>query len=1652
MSRTVLWLLASLGLACFTAVTDATPLKVMSAPNLLRVGTVENIFVECQDCAGKPAMNVEITAWNYPTKNLKLNGTSVILDAANKYQALGEFVIPPGSFEKNPKVKQYVYLKAAFPGFTLEKVVLVSFQSGYMFIQTDKTLYTPESMVSFRIFALTPGMKPIGRDDASGNAASITVEIVTPEGIVIPQDPVSLKDGMHSGTYRLGEIVSIGQWKIRSKFQSNPQESYSAEFEVKKYVLPSYEVKLTPEIAFFYFDSDSFQVSIKANYLFGKAVNGMAYVVFGVMEGEIRKVFPSSLQRIPINDGAGEAFLRKQHIIQTFPNKETLVGKSLFVTAMVHTESGSEMVEGEIRNIQIVKSPYVLNFDKTPKYFKPGMSFDVTVTVTNPDGSPAEGVPVVLSSGPNIHGTTRANGRTTLTVNTRSSDKTLTVTAKTNDERLPNARQTEVSMVARPHETKSNSYIHINILSTDVTLGTDLKVHLNLNSNTRQFEITYLILSRGQLVDFGRQLSDGQVTVVMIIPVTKKMLPSFRIIVYYHPTPSEVVSDSIWVDVDDSCMGTLKLEPKFPVVSYEPRRTFNLKVTGDPGATVGLVAVDKGVYVLNKKHLLTQKKVWEIVEKADTGCTPGGGRNSMGVFFDAGLLFQTDTAEGTAYRQEVKCSAHARKKRASTLFDVRTTLVSTYSNSLQRECCLDGMKNTPLSYDCATRKRYITDGKECEDAFLYCCEELAKQRSELKEDNLILARSEEDNSYMDSSEIISRTNFPESWQWVTFKIPQCGKRDCQTEMGIPLKDSITTWVFTGISLSQNTGICVGKPLDVVVYKEFFLDLKLPYSAVVGEQIELRAIIHNYIQDEVTVRIELIETPNVCSAASKRGKFTQEVRLGPSSTRAVMFVIIPMEKGSLRIEVKAAVKNSWHSDGVIKQLLVVPKGVLTKENKIVQINPKGGTQEETINTGISKIEMVPGTPSSTKIFVTGEDQVSPLLETVIGGSAMGKLIVLPTGCGEQNMYHMTKPVIATTYLDNTNQWESVGLGKRSDALSHIKTGFQNEMKYAKPDGSFAVWPNAKSSTWLTAYVVKVFAMASNLVAIPNSAICNAVQWLILNTQKPDGMFTEVKMVYHREYTGDVHGRDSDASLTAFCLIAMQESKRICEPIVNSLPNAVDKSVTYLEKRLPSLTNPYAVTITSYALANENRLNKETLYRFASSERDHWTSPLGHVFSLEATAYALLALVKGRFLEEARPVVRWLTNQQKVGGGYGSTQATIMVYQAVSEYWTVAQEPDYNLDVKLKIPGRANLESFRFTRDNRHTTRTSSNFAVDEHVKLIATGTGEATLTLLTQYYAPPKDTLSNCTRFNLSLDFSLDKVDDNEGDIYKLRADFFFKNPKEAAKMSILDIALPTGFIPINDDLNALSEGRARVLSGWEFNKDLTDKGSLILYKDEIANDRVEELSIRLRQTHKVGILQPGSVSLYEYYDATTKCVKFYHPQRKDGQLLKRCRDRICLCAEENCSMQRKGNIKNQERIAKACESTLTSTIDFVYNAVLDEAVYSESFDTYTMRIENVIKEGTHDKQAQGQLRRFLSFPHCRETLNLQVNKGYLIMGTAEDTLQDKKTNSYEYLLGEKTWIEFWPRGEDCQKDEYRPTCLGIEDLINKYESHGCIAK
>lgn len=51
------------------------------------------------------------------------------------------------------------------------------------------------------------------------------------------------------------------------------------------------------------------------------------------------------------------------------------------------------------------------------------------------------------------------------------------------------------------------------------------------------------------------------------------------------------------------------------------------------------------------------------------------------------------------------------------------------------------------------------------------------------------------------------------------------------------------------SVSTWAGICVADPYEVVVKQDFFIDLRLPYSVVRNEQVEIRAILYNYREAE-----------------------------------------------------------------------------------------------------------------------------------------------------------------------------------------------------------------------------------------------------------------------------------------------------------------------------------------------------------------------------------------------------------------------------------------------------------------------------------------------------------------------------------------------------------------------------------------------------------------------------------------------------------------------------------------------------------------------------------------------------------------------------------------------------------------------------------
>lgn len=118
---------------------------------------------------------------------------------------------------------------------------------------------------------------------------------------------------------------------------------------------------------------------------------------------------------------------------------------------------------------------------------------------------------------------------------------------------------------------------------------------------------------------------------------------------------------------------------------------------------------------------------------------------------------------------------------------------------------------------------------------------------------------------------------------------------------------------------QSVPDCIGVTHfeDWIICTPLFFFLCLPFALKWLTEIEF-----SFVKSALQVRLEFKEEASICSSAYKKRWFRNEFQVGSQTTRAVPFIIIPMKHGSFPIEVKAAVKDSYHSDGVRKMLLVV----------------------------------------------------------------------------------------------------------------------------------------------------------------------------------------------------------------------------------------------------------------------------------------------------------------------------------------------------------------------------------------------------------------------------------------------------------------------------------------------------------------------------------------------------------------------------------------------------------------------------------------------------------------------------------------------------------------------------------------------------------
>ncbi|XP_077987221.1 A.superbus venom factor 1-like [Glandiceps talaboti] len=1679
------------------------PTYFITSPNAFRIGVEETVSITVFSV--NAPVTVELSIQDYPDRQKTFSQVQGVFNRDEpgilKVEVNPDDLPDRASHEELLR-KQYVYLIAESKvgpfTFREEKRILISYKSGYVFIQTDKPIYTPEQEVKMRVIPLNHRMRP--------TLDKIRLEILNPQGIIVERrDELTSETGIIVEIFSLPLFPIFGHWSAVIRFGPEYALNSIVKFEVKEYVLPTYFIKIHPP-EYILPQQDKIEGLVEAKYVYGKPVTGSLYLRFGVYL-EDNSVSIVKIISTGIREGQGFFEFDSDDLGENW--FEVNEGQRLYISASI-TEDATGLMENTTDNSAVfAKSPYKFNFEDTVQYFKPALPYEIKIKTLFRNGKPATQVPIAIAAkgsngreeydllsaeGDPDNAVSNHKGEVSFRLDVPRNTRNVRITARTQVEDLTDEQNAEAIFSAEPYQTPSGSFLLVRVPVQQIFVDENLQAEA-LATATDITKLNYYVITRGKITFQSTVVREVGVFTTLSFQVTREMSPSSRLVVYYINNQNEVVADSVWLDIEDVCEESLSVSADSE--EHEPGRPASIYVDGQANSHVGLLAVDTAVYLLNDAYVLSAQKMFQRMDKFDLGCGPGGGRDSKQVFEAMGLMVATNANMNTDQRQALGCevAAVAEKRRRRDL----TAIVDDYGGKQRSVCELAQQKpEESENLACGFRRQHFeevereklsaetsfsTDHidelvREYGAVFLRCC----KHRFERISHGRIGGSDDEftdpDLIINDETQFQVRSDFPETWIFKDVQLDQNGRY----ELDVTVPSSLTKWIIQGVGISPETGMCVAEPYEMTSFKDFFVALNMPYSVRRREQIEIRAAVFNYRDDDIAVRAYLRGEEGICAGARPGEKSELKEFIIPANDAvSITFPVIPLEVGEFPIRITAL--STVGGDIVAKLLKVTPEGEERVFTQSITLDPAGEMceagngqcgqpangdaehfegnefkdKENQHQINIVDIRLphdaIPGSEKAI-VFFSGS-LMGPTVTTVLEKGSLHGLLTQPNHCGEQTLIGLAPDVYVLLYLTRTNQ---VTPDIEKKAYKFVRDGYKRELTFRKENGCISVWsqPDAVCSTWLTAFAMKIFCQAKEFIFVEPEVICSATRWL-MTMQRPDGGFRENGVVIHKEMTGGVSG--ADASFTAFVLISLHE----CDCRTPEISAAMLRAITYLEDQLAALERPYAVAIVAYALALVNsdekleankKLKQLSVFdalknvrywnandsSFGNGERPFWYAWKPSAIAVETTAYALLTQLKLDDIEYANPIVVWLTTQRNANGGFVSTQDTVVALQALSQYTIQTQRADLHLRCTLTSENDGQFEETFLIQNDNALLQQHTEAPVGGKLYIDTTGTGVGQAQIEVRYNTPISD-VDRCA-FDINIQTEELAVEGQAGG-YAVTIDVCSRYLKEgSAGMSIIDVGLFTGFKPVKSDLDELLNNVDSPVQRYE----ITHR-SVIIYVDMIPSEGQVCVAFSANQEYKVGEVQSVAVHVYDYYSPDNECMKFYSPVEGSYLLSTLCVGENCICAEGKCGNRADDDyLPKDELLEKACFELDSG---YVFEISVTAKTNEGGFEVITAEIERPVKVGS-DQLVGGEHRTFWKSASCQYP-SFEIGERYLVLGPDGLAYVDKEGGeSYKYVIDDQSHVEWFPSGRNVRRRKWRKRLEKMEDFADTLSAQGCI--
>nr|XP_049465337.1 LOW QUALITY PROTEIN: alpha-1-macroglobulin-like [Anopheles coluzzii] len=500
-------------------------------------------------------------------------------------------------------------------------------------IQVDKPVFKPGDTVNFRVIVLDTELKPPAK------VKSVHVTIRDPQRNVIHTwSSAKLYTGVFESNLQIAPTPMLGIWNILVQVEG--EELVSKTFEVKEYVLSTFDVQVMPSVIPLE-EHQAVNLTIEAYYHFGKPVQGVAKVELYLDDELI-------VQKKELNVyGKGQVELLFFGKFEMYEDQPDVRVKVTFI------EHYTNRTVVKLSQITIYKHAYRVEMIKESPHFHPGIPFKCVLQFTYHDGTPATG----------ITGKVEVSGMGIETTATSDNDGLIKLELQPNQD----IESMHVSFVNNNDGFVFEHNVDRDVFATNAYIKIELKSPIKLYKLMR-FTVTctermtffvYYVVSKGNIIDAGFMRPNKRTKYLLQLNATEKMIPKAKILV------ATLVNRTMVNDIVDIDFQGFRNNFDLSIDEQEikPGRQIELSMSGRPGAYVGLAAYDKSLLLFNKNHDLFWEDFLKLFDGFHSYYT-----NEFDLFHNMGLFARMDNimfdesndksarsgqqADGTVFRKQ----------------------------------------------------------------------------------------------------------------------------------------------------------------------------------------------------------------------------------------------------------------------------------------------------------------------------------------------------------------------------------------------------------------------------------------------------------------------------------------------------------------------------------------------------------------------------------------------------------------------------------------------------------------------------------------------------------------------------------------------------------------------------------------------------------------------------------------------------------------------------------------------------------------------------------------------------------------------------------------------------------------------------------------